>query len=849
MSLRTLFALVLRESRGARARLGFLVACLAIGVAAVTAVAALVDGIRASLSADARGLLAADVAIESRRPLPAELFESLARQTGVSTARVTELSAMASAGDAARLVELKAPEALYPFYGEFVTLPAGLRPGALAEDEVIASPELLAGLGVDVGDSLALGGHEYRVVARLEAEPDRVDFALTLGPRLFLSPAGLERAQLVQFGSRVQHRVLVDLPGEPDPRALEGFVGALREAVPDGRSLTFKTAADPTPGLTRTLRRIEDFLGLVALLSLLLGGAGVAQIVRLWMESRTPAVAVLRAIGMRPREVALVYFVNLIALAVAGCVLGATVGACVPKAAAYLMPELVPQGLDFPWAAVVRGMILGLATAAGFALAPLTAVWRVPPARVLRAEATPLPTPTSVRWISLIALFAVVLGAAATQNASLRVASAFTVGVFVLAGLLAGGARLCALLAGRLPRGRFGPTLRHGLAALARPNSGTSGAAVALGAGVLVVVAMGLIATKLRSEFLADIPPDAPSVFLVDVQFSQSEDVRRLLTEHGARGIDRTAVVMARLSAVGGVPVSTMLADARGRARWVLTREQRLTFAEELPPSNRLADALAPEGPDAGMDAGTDSLWRLAGVAEVSLESGFAEELGVGVGDRISFDVQGVPLELVVSTLRDVDWATFRINFFVVVEPGALEGAPGWELVAARVEAGDEDALQNDLARAHPNVSVLRLRPLLEKVSAIVERVVLAVQALGGAVAFTGVAILAVAAFATAARRAREAALLKALGVTSGGVARLLAVEHALVGFLAGALGGAGAWVLAYGFLGFVLDLPGLPALWVVPAAAIAGTGLALVAGAAATAKARRVPPLVSLRG
>jgi putative ABC transport system permease protein len=841
VNVRTLISLVARETRGSRARLGFVVACLAVGVAAVTGVTALVDGIQTSVRRDARALLAADIAIEARRELPPELFTFLAAREDTTIARVTELSAMASSPVTSRLVELKAAEAGYPFHGVLATDPPGLRPGALAADEAIAAPELLAGLEVAVGGELSLGGSAYRIVGSIVDEPDRVDFALTLGPRLFLSPAGLERAGLVQFGSRVNQRVLVDLPGEPPAGELEAFVRELRARVTDARTLSTKTAADPTPGLSRTLRRIEDFLGLVALLSLLLGGAGVAQIVRLWMDSRTPAVAVLRAIGMRPREVALVYLTNLVALALVGCVLGAALGAAAPALVARLLPDLVPAGLPFPWPAALRGMVLGLATAAGFALPPLTAVWRVPPARVLRAEATPLPAPRLVRWLSLAALFGVVLAASFAQNDRGWIALAFTVGVFVLAGALAGSAHLIARLAGHLPRERFGPTLRHGLAALARPNSGTPAAAVALGAGVLVVVAMGLVASRLRAEFLADIPEDAPSVFLVDVQHDQSAHVLELLSAHGASGVDRTAVVMARLGAVKGTPVNELLERSRGRARWVLSREQRLTFADTLPSANTLVEASAAPGITA------DTLWRDPARAEVSLEARFADDLGLGVGDTVTFDVQGVPLELVVTTLREVDWGTFRINFFVVVEPGALEGAPGWELVAARVEAAREDALQTALARAHPNVSVLRIRPLLEKVTAIVERVALAVQVLGGAVALTGVAILAVAALATAARRAREAALLKALGVTRGGVARLLAVEHALVGLIAGTLGGAGAWILALGFLGVVLDLEGLPALWVVPVASVCGTALALAAGSAATARARSVPPLMSL--
>jgi putative ABC transport system permease protein len=566
----------------------------------------------------------------------------------------------------------------------------------------------------------------------------------------------------------------------------------------------------------------------------------VAEIVRAWLAGRTQAVAVLRCLGLRAREVALIYLGNVALLALVGCLLGGVLGALLPWGVRFLAPELFQEGagVRLQPAAILRGVALGLSVALIFSLPALASLWRVPPALVLRAEAEPLPAPRALRCFGPPFLAVGIFLAAHAQGANLLQALVFAGGVLALAGLLALGARAAmslGALARRLSGERLGPYLAHGLAALARPGAGTLGAIVALGLGVLVVLSMLLVQRGLASALTDALPAEAPSVFLVDVQPDQWAGVEAVLAESGARSVERVPVLMARLGAIDGIGVEELSGRRGGRSRCVLTREQRLTWRSELPADNVLVEG---------------ALWSDPAAAEVSIEEGFAEDLGVGLGSRLTFDVQGVQVDLLVTSIRTVDWASFAINFFLVVEPGVLDDAPHQVLASARIEPPEgELALQNRTAREFPNVTLLRVRPILEKLAALLARIALGVRALGAFAVVTGLVILAGAVAAAAQRRAREAALLKALGITRAGVARLFAVEYALVGLIAGTLGALGALALAHAFLSQVLELSSDPPLAALPLAALTSALLATLSGLAASARALRTRPLETLRG
>jgi len=843
VKLSTQLAMMLRESRGSRGRLLFFIACLAIGVAAVVGVSSTVAAIDDGLRAQARELLAADLVVSSRQPLPESLTEQLdTLAPGHERTGIHELSTMAAVASvdgrpgASQLVELKAVEGRFPLFGELTLEPAGTLQDLLTERTLVVAPELLSTLRLSVGDEILLGGKPFSIAAVVVAEPNRLSFSFSLGPRVFLSREGLDRAGLLALGSRVRYRTMVSLGSASGRDQLEAVSRGLRQAFPEQTErLSIETWDEAQPAVRRQLDGARRYLGLVALLSLLLGGIGVAQIVRAWLATRIEAVAVLRCIGFQSREILILYLGHVALLALVGSLIGAAIGACFPWLLPMAAPELVPAELISAWQpwVVVRGVVLGLGVALVFSLPPLSAVFRVSPARVLRAEAAPLPVRRGVVLSCALVLLAGVFGAAWSQGGSAALGAWFSAGLVLTSAALAGGARLTMVLVGRLPRQGLAVTLRQGLSALARPGAGTTGAVTALGLGVLVVMTISTVAHRLDEEFAGSLPENAPSAFLVDVQPDQWAGVEQLLLDSDARSVDSVPVVMARLHSVGGREVGELLSDPEPPPRWVLTREQRLTWSAEF-------------AEDTVWVAGEP--WSNPERDEVCLERGFAESLGAEVGTEIVFDVQGVKMPLLVTAIREVEWRSFAINFFIVVEPGVLEGAPHFRIAAARLDETAEGQARDALVASYPNVTFISLRAIIEKVIELLTTLAVGVRLLGSFTIVTGLAVLAGAIASTSLRRSQEAALLKTLGVTRRGVATLFAVEYALCGLVAGAIGGAGAAALSWGFLVHVAEVPFTPS-WTTLGLAMAGSaGLSVLAGLGASRRALASPPAMTLR-
>jgi putative ABC transport system permease protein len=836
----TLVKAAWRESRGSLARLAFLVACLALGTAAVSGVGSLSAAIEGGLRAQARELLGADLSIESRRAIPPESSIMVAELGSARSTTTKNLATMASSGGRSRLVDLKAIGPEFPFHGRIVLDPQR-EPGSLGVDECAVAPEVLEQLGARLGDKLRIGEQAFTIAAVVRSEPGRLDFSFTLGPRVLVGLAGLEAAKLEGFGRRVVERRLWAFDSEVGAARLEQLAKRLREDLPDAAYLRVETARDAQPALRRSIERVEDWLALVALLSLCLGGAGVAQLVHSHIDARAGAIAVQRALGLRPREVLQVQLMHVAGLSLLSSALGAIAGAILPFALPTLLPGILPEAFALrfdPWAPLAA-IAVGVLVALLFALPPVLAAWRVPPARALRHEAEPLPAPRALQLVSWVLLAVGILLVARWQGGSWRNAFAFAGALVGLSACLWAGAKGLIALARAVPRRELPPLLLHGVAALARPGRGTAGAVVALGIGVLVVAGTSLVERRMSAYLANALPPDAPSAFFVDVQPDQREDLVQTLREQGAESIRAAPIVTARLAKLDGRLVSEIAAERKGdsgvdRELWVLTREQRLTFGPTLPGDNEIV---------------AGALWSDPARDEVSIEERYAADLGASVGSVLTMDVQGLQVDLLVSSIRKVRWESFGINFFLQVEPGVLESAPHQVLVAARLPLEREEAIEAEVALEHANITAIRVRPLLEKALDLLSRLAVGVRVLGLFVVLVGIAILAGVVGTQAGRRVKEIGLLKALGCTRREVLLLVALEHALQGVVAGALGGVAAFVVAHFVLEDALTIPAeLP--WILlPAVPVCAALLAALAGLAGSWRALRTAPIEALRG
>ena len=788
-----------RQARGGRRHLTAVFGCVALGVGALVAVGTLGAGLEATLAREAKALLGGDLELRAARPLPAEADAAVGQlaAAGARVVRVRELVGMARApAGGSVLVELKAASAGYPLYGRLATTPAASLTALLDDAGAVVQRELLDRLGLALGDRLLVGEAALTVRGVVESEPDRTASLVALGPRVFLSPEALDRSRLVAFGSRVRHRVLVALPagvGAGETRA------ALAQALVDP-GLRVAAYDEAQPGLRRFFGQLTTYLGLVGLASLLVGGIGVAASVSAFVARQVPTIAALKALGVETRTLVAAYVIQTQAVALVGGVTGAALGVAAQPLLAAALEGLVPFALEArPQAATLaRGVVMGLVVTLLCTWAPLAAVRAVPAWLILRRDVEP----SSRRGRGWPALVPVGLGLAALalwQAGSFRTGGLF-VGACAAALLsLLALARGLTLLARRLPRAR-GLAWRQGLAALRRPGGHAPRVVVALGMAVMLLVTVAMLEGVLGRQIDLEQQRHAPSFFFLDVQPDQRDPFSQLVERAAGTPPELTPIVRGRLAAIDGARITREAVDRR-RARgedgtWYFTREYVLTWADAPASGNVL----------------TRGRWWTAAEAssrpQASIEEAAARHLGVDLGSRLTFDVQGVAIEAEVTSIRRVDWQSLTTNFFVVLSPAALQGAPATFVATARVPVEAESALQNAVTAAFPNVTAIPVRDVMERVAAVLEEIAVAVRLVALFTLGTGLVVTAGALTATRSQRLYESVVLRTLGATRGVVARAFAVEYGLLGATAGIGGGLLATILAWAVVRWVLDAP-----------------------------------------
>lgn len=816
---------LLRDLRAGQ--LWVLAAAVAVAVAAAGAVGLLVQRVGAALERQADTLLGADLALTADRPLP-ETLVTEAERRGLRAVRTLRLPTMAlgpegSRGLRSRLVGLLAVEPGYPLRGELRIAPSPYGPdrpasGVPEAGEAWVEPAVLRALGLAVGGELRLGAAAFRVGAVLRRSPDRGVQALAVAPRVLVRLEAVAATGLLVPGARVRHGLLVAGP----PEAVDGYRRWLEGRLPPGARAV--SAAESRPELRAALDRARAFLGLAALVTALMAGAGAAVAVRRHVAGRLDACAVLRAFGVGRRRLVALHLGELAWLALLAGGTGAALGWGVQEVLARALEGLAgrplpPAGPGPLLATLGAGLGVGVGAVVAFALPPLLALGRVPTLRVLRRE---LPPPAAPLWaVALLGpLWVGLLGwlqAGDGELAALVLAgAALLLAALALAGRLA--AALAARLLGRLPGA--GPLL---VAGALRRRGAVQGQLAAVGLAALVLLLLGVVRSDLLEAWRAALPPDAPNRFLIGILPDQAGPLAAFFREAGLEPPRLHPTVRARLEAVDGRPVQAE-AYADPRARRLALRVYHLSWAER-------------PGPDERVVAGR---WWGPGEEGVrfSVEEGWARALGVGLGSRLRFRVGDRVLEGRVTSLRRVDWGSLRANFFVLASPGALEGFPLSHIAALHLPEGRGEVLER-LVRRFPNVSVIDVSALVAQVRAILDRVAGILEALFLLTAAASLVVLVAALQATVAERRREAALLRALGAPRRLLHRVLAAELLGLGALAGLLGAVGAALVGRQVAERVFGLAYVPdpALWL----AGAGGGALLVA-AAGLATLGRIP-------
>lgn len=805
-----------------------LLAALVLAVMAVTAVGLLTDRAERALALEANRLLGGDAVLRGDQPIGPQWFDA-AKKRGLRQAQTRSFNSMVRVGDELRLGEVRAISTGFPLRGEFVLRNAGadrVADAVPAAGEAWMSRSGAETLGAKVGDTLRLGESSFRLTALVVQEPDAALDYFSSGPKVFINLSDLAATGLEQPGSRITYRLVV----AGAAAAVDAFVGDAKSSL--GRGQRLETAADARPEVRSALDRAGRFLGLAALVAVVLAAIAVAMAARRHSARHLAGSAVMRCLGASQRTLAGIHVGELLMLGLFGSAIGLLLAYALQAIVGLWLAKML--GVAIPaagWQPMAAGLGVGLTVLAAFGAPPVLALRRVPALRVLRRDVD-FAEPSA--WlVALLALSG--LGALLWWKAGSPVlASAVLTGIVATLAALALLAFVLILVLRRLRAGLRGPW-RYGLANLSRRMASSVAQVSSLGLGLMVLLLLTFVRTDLLSRWQQSLPENAPNRFLVNVQPDQLDAVKQDLVDAGIRSPQLFPMIRGRLVEVNGKPITSEdYADQDERTRRRADREFNLSVAATLRKDNEVV---------------AGRFWPAGGPREpeLSVERDFAESLGWKVGDRIAFDIAGQRFEGRISNLRKVEWESFQPNFFVIASPGSMDDYPASYIGGIHVPKAQTD-FTNKLVTAHPNLTVVDIDAVLDQVRRTVQQVTAVVEAVFYFSLVAGVLVLLATVSASQDERLLESAVMRVLGGSRRQLLLAQATEFAAIGLLAGATAAIAATILAGVVSERVFNLPWTADWRSALLSAAIGMFAAVAAGMLATRRVLSAPPSVTLR-
>jgi putative ABC transport system permease protein len=844
VALPLVLALALRELRNGVRGFYVFIACVALGVAAITAVGALADAMRASFEAQGELLLGGDVRL-ARPHKPAEGAERAWLATQGALSEDASLRAMGRRPDGTdqTLVELRGVDAAYPLAGT-VQLSGGLALDEAVRREAGAAvePILLERLSLKVGDRLSIGKIEVPIRATIESEPDKITERFNVGPRVLVSLETLQRSGLIEPGSLVSWRYtlkLADNAGASEA-GLTAFREAAKKALPEG-GFSYRDRRDPAPQVSRTLDRLRQFLTLVGLTALLVGGVGIANAVATYIDRRRKVIATFKSLGATTRTIFGVHILQVLAFSAIGVGVGMALGLMVPLALTALMGDTLPIEAEL---AVTAGS-LATAAAYGFLVVLLFTLWPLGRAGQVRAgvlfrdEVAPeRRLPGTGVLIGTGAAALALGGLAILTSEAPRLALYYclaVIGVFAAFWGLGSGVTW---LAQRMPRSRW-PELALAVRNLGAPGGLTRAIVLSLGAGLSLLVSVALVDHSIVSDLTGRLPEQTPSYFVLDLKRSESEPFQALVHERFPDAkVLNAPMLRGRMVKLDDTPVEKVKAPPE--AAWVLTGDRGLTYSATLPEGAQVVE-------------GTWWPADYKGEPLVSFDTEIGKGLGLKIGDTVTVNVLGRNVTARVANFREVKWESLSINFVMVFSPNTLAGAPHNLLTTITlpksVDLAAEGKLARDLGKAFPATTAIRVKDAIAAFNAIFERIMVAVRAAGSVTLLAGALVLAGALATAQRRRIKQAVILKTLGATRRRILVSHLIEYAILALATSAIaliaGSIAAWITTSRVMDFHFSFS-----WRTAAEAML-LALALVAvfGGYGTWRVLREPAVPYLRG
>jgi putative ABC transport system permease protein len=783
----------LRELRGGLRGFYVFISCIALGVMAIAGVGSVAASLSDGLAREGRNLLGGDIAfvLFQREAKPAEL--AFLRSRG-EVSVIATLRAMARAGDGRlALVETKAVDGSYPSLGELTLNPKLSLGDILAQRDgafgAAADPTLLARLDLKIGDKVSVGDATFQIRSAVEAEPDKLGVGVGFGPRFLVSEDALRATGLLQPGSLVRWNYRLKLPeNTDDDRAMAALIEDARKAAPEA-GWEVRTRANASPGLERTINRFTQFLTLVGLAALLVGGVGVANAVKSHIDRKLEVIAAFKALGATGRDVFAIYLTQVMLLASVGSVIGLAAGAALPFVIVGLFGKLLP----LPVVPAVHpdelalSFVYGLLTALAFGLWPLGRVHDVPVAALFREAVVAEWHRPRWRYLALIVvvialLIAVVIGLAYDK----RVAAVFVVCSAVVFVVLRGVAWAVMAGARGLPRTRS-TMLRLAISNIHRPGALTPSVVLSLGLGLAVLVTITQIDGNLRRQFLAALPEHAPSFYFIDIPSSEADGFAAFLQKTEPQAIvEDVPMLRGRIVAARGVRAEQL--NPSTDAEWVLQSDRGLTYTGEVPKGSKVVEG---------------EWWgpNYDGPPLVSIEKKIADGLHLKLGDEIVVNVLGRDIPAKIGNMRNIDWQGLGINFVLVYSPNAFKGAPHTHiatLTEPHPSIAEDARIIKKVAASYPMVTSVRVREVMQTIGSVVTNLVLAIRGASAVTLISAILVLGGALAAGHRHRVYDAVILKTLGATRARLLGAYALEYLLIGLATAVFGVIAGSVAAY---------------------------------------------------
>ena len=844
--------LALRDMRSGLGGFYVFIACMALGVAVITAVGALGDALRAGFEKQGEAILGGDATLARiHQRASAEERAWIAAKGRLSESAT--MRSMARTRDAAdqTLIELKAVDGAYPLAGALEMRGAASFSDALQRGNgAVVDAMLLERLQLAVGDSFTLGTSELRIAGVVEREPDTISDRVTYGPRVFVSVATLQATGLVQPGTLIRWRYALKLP-DAAPASLVAFRLAVARELPESGFL-IADRRDPSPQVTRTLGRLRQFLTLIGLTSLLIGGVGVANAVAAFIDRRRKVVAVMKSLGASGRVVFAILFTQVMLIAGLGIGLGLAVGYLVPVALDALYGDALPirAVITVSPLSVLSAIVYGVLVAAVFTLWPLGRTEQIRAGVLFREDVVPERAwPRRSIIVLTLAAVLVLVAFAILAADSRKTALYFLAAVAGVFAVFAGLGVLVTWLAARLPRGwrqNLGPELRLAITNIGAPDGLTRNVILSLGAGLSLLVAVALADASLMAELTTRVPKTSPTWYVLDINRADRDAFIDLVRREAPDArIDEAPMLRGRIVKLNTIPTDQI--KASDDAQWVLNGDRGLTYSEAVPEGSKVvAGAWWPAG--------------YQGEPLVSFEADLAKRLKLALGDTVTINVLGRNVTARIASLREIKWESLAINFVMVFSPNTLAAAPHNLLATVTLPETTLPAatpalrlaLEARVARAVagrlPAVSMIRVKDALEAFQAVFLKVMTAIRVAGGVTLIAGALVLAGALATAQRRRIKQAVILKTLGATRARILASHLIEYVLLAVItalfAVGLGTLTSWIAVTQ----VMELDFEFSMWAVWQALAVALGLVLVFGAAGTWAVLRAPPVPYLR-